>query len=371
MKKIFLSILIFFCIISLTACQNNYKQYQQIYTTLGFNTQFQLIAYTKSQSEFDKYSEKLKKLFIHYHQLFSTFDNYDGINNIKTINDKAGKEKVKVDPEIIELLLLAKEAYEFTNHKFDITIGNTLSIWHKYREEGIALNQQNMPGKVPSETELKESKKHHGWQHIQIDENENTVYIDDQNISLDVGGIAKGFATEKVALELEKMGLEYGLISAGGNVRTINTKPENKPWVVGIEEPSLVSNKSLFAYQYPGTISFVTSGDYQRFYQDENNKIYHHLIDPDTNYPAYNYRFVNIMIKDSAWADIASTALFLSSIEEGNQLVEKLRNKFNDNNIGVTWCIDSSNQYYNDNRFQVLDTKYKIMTTDNMNQYIK
>lgn len=371
MKKIFLSILIFICIISLTSCQNSYKQYQQIYTTLGFNTQFQFIAYTKNQSEFDKYSEKLKELFTHYHQLFSTFDNYDGLNNIKTINDNAGKEKIKVDSEIIELLLLSKEAYEFTNHKFDITMGNTLSIWHKYREEGIVLNQQNLPGKVPSETELKESQKYRGWQHIQIDEHENTVYIDNKNISLDVGGIAKGFATEKVAQELEKMGLQYGLISAGGNVRTINSKPDNKPWIVGIEEPTLVGGKSLFAYQYPSTISFVTSGDYQRFYQDENNKNYHHLIDPETNHPAYNYRFVNIMIKDSAWADIASTALFLSSIEEGTQLIEKLRNKFNDKNIGVTWCVDNSNKYYTDNRFKAFNETYKIMITDNMNQYKK
>lgn len=370
MKKILILILTFLLLIS--GCQSNkYEKRQQVYTTLGFNTQFQFIAYTTTQAEFDKYSNKLKEQFTKYHQLFSTFDDYSNLNNIKTINDKAGKEKVKVDPIIIELLLLAKEAYEFTNHKFDITMGNTLSIWHEYREEGIILNEKNLPGKVPSKDALDFSKQYRGWKHIQIDKNNNTVYIDDKNVSLDVGGIAKGFATEKVAQELENMGLKYGLISAGGNVRTINTKSDNTPWAIGIEEPTLVGGNSLFAYQYPGTISFVTSGDYQRFYEDFQNKRYHHLIDPETNWPAYHYRFVNIMIKDSAWADIISTTLFLSSIEDGQKIIEKLKTKFNDEHIGATWCVDKTNKYYQDARFKSINETYKIFNTENMNQYKK
>ena len=141
---------------------------------------------------------------------------------------------------------------------------------------------------------------------------------------LDVGAVAKGYATEMIARELKEMGVSgYGL-SVGGNVRLIGTKPGGEKWNVGIENPNdayggYVENLSV------ADVSVVTSGSYQRYYVVDG-AIYHHIIDKDTLYPSDYFASVSIITENSALADALSTALFSMPIENGRALINGIEN---------------------------------------------
>lgn len=172
--------------------------------------------------------------------------------------------------------------------------------------------------KLPSEDALKEAAKHCSIDTLIIDEEASTVYLEDPKQRLDVGAIAKGWATERIC-ENAPSGM---LVSVGGNVKATGPKPEkNGPWIVGIQSPDEKTGEYLHTV-YVNQESVVTSGDYQRYYTVDGEK-YHHIIDPDTLYPAVRWRAVSIICENSGLADALSTALFLLPQEEGQKLLDR------------------------------------------------
>ena len=104
-------------------------------TNLGFDTVISFTAYTKNEKEFKKYENELSKQISYYNKIFDRYNSYEGINNIKTINDNAGKKPVEVNEDIIDLLTISKEYAELTNGKFDITLGSVMDLWREAREQ--------------------------------------------------------------------------------------------------------------------------------------------------------------------------------------------------------------------------------------------
>ncbi len=299
-------------------------KFSAVFTAEGwFDTFVEFTAYVSKTDEFNTYSDLLRKDFTYYHQLFDKYNSYDGVNNIKTINDNAGIAPVKVDADMIEMLQLAKEWYDISEGYFDITLGAVLNVWHEYREEGILLNAQGKDGLVPSQEELDKAKQCVGWEFVEIDEANSTVYLNNSCSSLDVGGIAKGFSVERVARNLEEHGLKAGIVNGGGNIRIIGTKPNGEAWSVGIQNPDKDLNApSLDSTLHKESMSMVTSGDYQRYYT-VGDTIYHHIIDPKTLQPGRRYRAASIVVKDSGLADIMSKIAFLLPYEEAKKIIEE------------------------------------------------
>lgn len=288
----------------------------------GFDTAIAFTAYVEKTSQFNDYFDVVKSEFLNYHKLFDKYNNYEGINNLKTINDNAGIQPVEVDPVMIEMLLLSREYYDISTGVFDITLGPVLKVWHEYREEGELLNAAGEDGKVPTQEELEVANQCVGWKFVEIDETKNTVYLNNACSSLDVGGVAKGFATEKVAQTLEGLGLQAGIVNAGGNIRLIGAKPNGENWWVGIQNPDAsIDSASLDSTGYKEAMSMVTSGDYQRYYT-VGDEIYHHIINPKTLQPGRLYRAASIIIKDSGLADIMSKIAFLLPYEESKAIIE-------------------------------------------------
>jgi thiamine biosynthesis lipoprotein len=240
------------------------------------------------------------------------------------------------------MLLVSKEWYEKSNLQFDVTLGAVLKVWSAYRDDGQILNSDGKPGELPPLALLEEKLVCTGWDYIEIDEQNSTVYVTDSCASLDVGGVAKGYATELVAKKLEDAGLTMAIINAGGNVRSIGTKPENEPWAVGIESPDMGGVASLDTIRLPGSTSFVTSGDYQRYFIGPDNVTYHHLIDPTTLMPATHFRAVTVICEDSGLADILSTTLFLLSYAEGVKVIEAMQQLYPDQVIGALWVFEEN-----------------------------
>jgi len=341
-RKIFAIFIIIILTLNLTACSGNggnesqKKRYEAEFLLL-FDTVTQIIAYSDSKEEFSGYADLIYDSLEDYHQLYDIYNNYDGINNIKTINDNAGVAPVKVDKRIIDLLLYSKEAYEKTNGKMNIAFGAVLEIWHDYRTRGIEDFEN---AELPPMDLLAAAAMHTDFNDIIINEEESTVFLRDPEMSLDVGAVAKGYATEQVSLIAMENGLTSGLLSVGGNVRSFGTKGDTgELWNVGIQNPDKSSEKATLHTVKITDLSLVTSGVYERFYTVAG-KNYHHIIDPETLYPADYFAAVSIITQDSGFADVLSTAVFNMPFEQGKEYIEKLPN------TEVLWVMkDGSIEY--------------------------
>lgn len=306
-----LSLLLSGC--ALGQAQAGQKQYTATFLTL-FDTVTSIVGKAGSEAEFQEKAQIVHDLLLEYHQLFDIYQEYPGINNLKTVNDAAGVAPVQVDSRIIALLKDCKEYAELTGGKVNVAMGSVLLLWHEARTAGI-----NDPASaaLPDRNALETAAGHWDLDAVIIDEEASTVYISDPALRLDVGAVAKGWAAQRVA-EASPAGL---LISVGGNVCATGPKDESgTPWVVGIQDPEGSSEYLHTIYVTGGSV--VTSGDYQRTYQVEG-KAYHHIIDPDTLYPGEYWRSVTIVCDDSGLADALSTALFLLPREEGQALLDQ------------------------------------------------
>ena len=286
------------------------KRYEASFLTL-FDTVTTMVGYADSQETFTAQAQQIHDELLEYHQLYDIYNDYDGMNNLKTVNDNAGIAPVEVDARILDMLEFSRELYEETGGRVNVAMGGVLSLWHDAREAGI---EDPANAYLPDQDALEEAARHADWSNVVIDEEAGTVYLADPDMSLDVGAIAKGYAVERVC-ETAPAGM---LISVGGNVRATGPKPDGSPWVVGIENPD---GGDFLHTLYVEDSSVVTSGDYQRYYLVDGQR-YHHIIDPDTLYPATRWRSVSILCADSGIADSLSTALFTLSQEDGQKLLD-------------------------------------------------
>lgn len=288
------------------------NRYEATFLTL-FDTVTTIVGYAETEEAFTDTAQVFHDELLEYHQLYDIYNEYEGINNIKTINDHGWEHPIKVDQRIIDLLLFSKELYTQTEGRVNIAMGSVLRLWHDARETGIADPSR---AALPDQAALEQAAAHTDIDSIQIDVEESTVFLSDPEVKLDVGAIAKGYAVEQVCRNTPS-GL---LISVGGNVCPTGPKPESgQPWVVGIQDPE--DPEQYLHTIYVEDVSVVTSGDYQRYFTVDGVP-YHHIIDPDTNYPAGYWRSVTILCRDSGVADALSTALFTLPQEEGQALLD-------------------------------------------------
>ncbi|MDF2543266.1 MAG: rane-associated lipoprotein involved in thiamine biosynthesis [Herbinix sp.] len=320
-KKIIASILMIVILFNLTGCseaKTEKTRYQAEFLEL-FNTVSKIIGYADTKEDFSEFAQLIYDNLKEYHELYDIYYDYEGINNIKTINDNAGIKPVKVDQRIIDLLNFAKEAYDLSKGEVNVAYGAVLKVWHDYRTEGID-DPDN--AQVPPIDLLKEKANHTDINQVIINEEESTVFLEDPEMALDVGAVAKGYATEMVCELAEEKGYTNGLVSIGGNVRAIGNR-EGEPWNVGIQNPDLESENTNLYILNIEDCSLVSSGDYERFYV-VNGKRYHHIIDPKTLMPSDYFRAVSIITKNSGLADALSTCIFNMPYEEGLEIIEKL-----------------------------------------------
>lgn len=339
LKKLVLSLLSLSMMMIMTGCSKKYELMSH-YITGPFDTITTYMSYVSSEDEFNEQCDYIEEQLNYYDQLFDKYNTYNGMNNLKTINDNAGKKAIEVDQALIDLLNLSIERNRKISSKVNIAFGSVINIWHDYREEA---ESHDGVGTVPSDVELEKANQHTSIDSIEIDEKKKTVYINDVLASIDVGATAKGYAIELIKDGLIEMGVDNFLLSGGGNVASHGQRKIQKEgefylddcadkFCVGIESPQDGNyaasaddpdseNEAVLVVQGE---SIVTSGDYQRFYQDVNGVRYHHLIDPETLYPAVHFRSVSIITEDSGLADFLSSAVFLMEYEEGLKLVNSL-----------------------------------------------
>ncbi len=327
------------CLCLLTSCSSSrleeifpaqkQKQYTATFLSL-FDTVTTIVGKAESEEAFQNKIQPIRDEMEHYHRLFDIYEEYEGINNLKALNDRAAKAPVVVDAAILDLLEDCKTYYTATGGVFNPAMGSVLSLWHRAREDGIN-NPQN--AYLPDPEALQNAAQHTNPDHIVINREASTVFFSDKELKLDVGAIAKGWSVQRICSHAPS-GL---LISVGGNVYATGPKAEDgTPWGVGIQSPES-DGSYLHILNIKGG-SVVTSGSYHRAYAVDG-KLYHHIIDPRTLYPGTLWTSVTVVCADSGLADVLSTSLFLLSQAEGQALLDRY-------GAVAMWVDNQGNQYY-------------------------
>jgi len=329
MKK-YLCIILCVCLLPLYGCrEGRLKRFQATDLTL-FDTVSVITGYARSKEEFDNMSDDLFSLLEKYSRLYDIYCAYDGVTNLRDINASAAKGAVEADGEIIDLLSFAKEAAELTKGKCNIAMGSVLSLWHESRQKA---SESPDSAALPDADALRAAAEHTDIENLIIDDEADTVRFADSELLLDVGAVAKGYAAEKAARYAKQKGYDNLLINLGGTVRSVGTKPDKTGWISGIENPS--DTQKLICEVSFSDMSLVTSGNYQRFFTVDG-KDYHHIIDPDTLFPAEFFSSVSVICEDAGLGDVLSTALFNMTEDEGRSLISSLdRQEYG--SIGVMW----------------------------------
>ncbi len=334
------SLILLVTALMLTGCQGRQKskeltQYNAQYLEY-FDTVTSVTIYAENEEQFEKYRTVIEDGMEYYHKLFDIYYNYDGVVNVKSINDNAGIAPVIVDQELFDLLQFSLEEYERTGGMVNIAMGSVLSIWHEYREMGI----ENPDGsQVPDPYMLEKADEYTDIYAMELDEEKLQVYLPDRHMSLDVGAVAKGYATHKVAQSLRDMGAVSVLLSVGGNVETIGSKGDGSPWRIGIQNPDTSSSRSYLHVMELKDQALVTSGVYQRFYEVDGVR-YHHIIHPDLLMPWNEYESVTILAEDGGLADAYSTAVFNMELEEGKAFIEA------QDGIEAMWVLEDGTEEF-------------------------
>lgn len=303
-----------------TGCQQQSLKRYRVQFLDVFDTASTIVGYAEDEATFRAEMTALKATFLEYDKLFDIYHSYEGLNNLKTINDMAGRAPVVVDAAIIDLLATAKQIYQLTDGSVNIAFGSVLSIWHDYREAGIddPLNAACPPLEI-----LQSAAQHCNIDDVIIDRQNNTVFLNDPNLRLDVGAIAKGYGIECVAEKiLAETADPHLLFSIGGNIKVVGSKATNEAWTIAIESPHAGDRDSELHLDMR-TGALATSGDYQRYYT-VNGQRYHHIIDPTSLFPAEYFSAVSVICDDATLADALSTALFNMDYERGRNLVDQL-----------------------------------------------
>lgn len=247
-----------------------------------------------------------------YDKLFSAYNTESDIYKI----NHAGGKTVEVSRDTARLLSLAKEYGQLTNGVFDISSGELIKVW------GIngSLKEEH---KLPDKSQIDEALKNCDYNQIEI--NDNQVRLLTDGISIDVGGIAKGYIADKLYEYMKESSVKSGLINLGGNVIAVGKKTDGSEFNIGIPEPFNTPNIIYSVKVSDKTV--VTSGNYQRYFE-KDGEIYHHILDLSTGYPAKSgLSSVTVITDNSTLADALSTACFIMGYDDSVKLLADVSEK--------------------------------------------
>ncbi len=291
----------------------------------SFDTVISIIAFAPSKAVFDEETAKAQRRFEELHKLYDKYNAYDDLHNLYYVNQKAAEKPIEVAPELFDMLCYAKGMYEESQQQINIALGAVLMLWHDARE---AFETDPANASLPDMAALKRAAEHVSLDDLVLNQADSTVYFRDPLLKLDVGALAKGYATEIVAQQLMAGPLSSFALNAGGNVRLGNPPLDGrKNWGVAVQDPDgfvlSTDGSDVMDTLFLHNQSVVTSGDYQRYFMHDGLR-YHHIISPVTLMPPRFFRSVTIVTEDSGFADLLSTAVFLMPYEEGRAYVEGL-----------------------------------------------
>ncbi len=260
--------------------------------------------------------EEMEEIISLYHKLSDKYDTYEGYTNIKTINDDPTATHTLL-PELYDLVEFTLEKQADVDNLFNMALGPVLQIWHDYREN-CNINQVC---EVPPMQDLLDAQVYTDPQDIVLDSENSTITMG-ANMSLDLGGISKGYISGILIEYLDSLNLSGYLLNNGeSNISIGGTHPtrEGGQFLLAVTDPTYSLPYYATIYLNDGD-QLVTSGDYQQYYI-ANETLYHHVIHNESLMPERYTRSVSIIFDDPGLADLYSTAIFIMTVTEGQEFV--------------------------------------------------
>lgn len=294
----------------LGACSNNTQEVDR--QEFKMDTLMELKAYgSKADKAISAAYERIDEI---EQMASSSIDTSD----VSKINNAAGKEYVKVHPEIIKMINTALKYSRLTDGAFDITVGPLIKLW------GIGTKNE----RLPLDSEIKAKLALVGYNDISVNEADSSVKLVKKDMSIDLGGIAKGFAGDEVIKIFKKYGVKSAIINLGGSsVFTLGKKPDGTLWSIAVKHPRKTTDEGYLGIIKMPQQALSTSGDYERFFI-QNGKRYHHIFNPATGYPANSGVMSDTIVIDSnipdcnMLADILTKVTFVLGVEKGFKIID-------------------------------------------------
>ncbi len=268
-----------------------------------FGTYIKIIVYSDNK---EKAMESIEKAFNEIQRIDEKYNSKFEGSLIYNLNNSDNKT-LKLDEEGIRLFEGVKKSYELSEHKYDITISPLLELWG-FTDEAMELPTL----KLPTKEEIEFIKTFVGFDKVKIS-TDGILTIDSPVKEIDTGSFLKGYAISKAKEVLKEQGIKSAFITSISSIDLIGTKPENKAWKIGLQNPDnpgdmigIVSLKDR---------AMGVSGDYQT-YVEINGEMYHHILDKDTGYPVTDKKMVVVLCDNAFDADLLSTTFFLMPIDK-------------------------------------------------------
>lgn len=325
--------------------RNNFNKEDISKTYYDLNTVSEITLYNVDKSKGDKILNECGKILL---QIDNTMSKTRDGSDISNINKASGKEYIKVSDDTFSVIEEAIDISKLSHGVFDISIGKIVDLW------GIGTDKAH----IPNSEEIKKLLPLVNYKNILLDNKTKSVKLKEEGMEIDLGGIAKGYAADKVYDYLKTQNIESAIINLGGNVFVMGEKSKNTPFTIGIQDPTTSETGNSIGSLEVSDKSVVTSGIYERFFK-KDNKIYHHMINPSDGYPFdNNLSSVTIISSSSTLCDALSTTAYGLGLEKGLDLIE------NTDDVDAIFITKDKKIYTTSNlknKFKLSDDSFNIV----------
>jgi len=300
-KLLILSVLLITSVVAQS--QQTYKR-----TMLLMGSRFDITVLAKDSIEADKYIDLAVEEISRIEKVISS---WDPKSETSQVNSQAGIKAVKVSTELFNLIDRCIRISKLTDGAFDISYASMDKIW---KFDGSMIQ-------MPSTEEIEESVAKVGYEHIELNQEETTVFLNLKGMKIGFGAIGKGYAADMAKSLLINEGAIAGIINASGDMNTWGKQANGEDWKVAITNP--LNKEKSFALLPIKEGAVVTSGNYEKYVRF-NGKRYAHIIDPRTGYPASDIISTTVFAPNAELADALSTSIFIMGIEAGLDRINQL-----------------------------------------------
>lgn len=236
---------------------------------------------------------------------------WDPASQTSEINRNAGIRPVKVDRELFELIRRSKKVSQLTGGIFDISFASVDQIW---KFDGSMTHP-------PTAAEMAASVSKINYENIILDDAASTVFLRDSGMKIGFGAIGKGYAANKAKAVMQQLGIENGVVNAGGDLNAWGVRANGQPWEIGITDPK--DKTQTIGWLQISNTAVVTSGNYEKFVEFDGKR-YSHIIHPKTGMPVSGTKSVTIVCPDAELADALATSVFILGETDGVALIDRL-----------------------------------------------
>lgn len=233
-------------------------------------------------------------------------------SEISNVNNNSGIQPVKVSAELYGLIKRSKKVSELTNGAFDIGWAAARNVW---KFDGTMKSLPAQPVRDSLSALI-------NYQNIILNDSAQTVFLGKKGMAIGLGGIGKGYAANRAKVVMKRMGVESGIVIAGGDLITWGRPSDGKYWPIGIADPKDPAKAIAWFEVSEGAV--VTSGDYEHYAVIDGIR-YGHILNPRTCFPVEGLHSVTIICPDAELADALATSVFVLGKENGVALVNQLK----------------------------------------------